>query len=117
MADDYYLLASRLKSRVTFLKLQKSRQPNGTFKEEGWEDFKTTWAEVVTIGGEEGRRLAAAQSSEVRYRLIVRYRKDIDESMRIRTEDGRILAIGAIRDPNGRRVMQEIHATYRQGSA
>ena len=111
--SDYYLLASRLQSRVTFIKREKSRQADGSFKEE-WVDHKKTFAEVITIGGEEGR-LAAAQSSEVRYRLVIRNRKDIDESMRIRTADGRILAIGAIRDPDGRGVMQEIHATYKQG--
>jgi SPP1 family predicted phage head-tail adaptor len=112
---EYYLLASRLKSRVTFLRMVKTRQTNGTFKD-AWVDHKTIFAEVVTIGGEEGR-LAAAQSSEVRYRLTIRYRMDIDESMRIRLHDGRILAIGAIRDPDGNHVMQEIHATYKQGGA
>jgi SPP1 family predicted phage head-tail adaptor len=113
--DGQYLLASRLKSRITLLKLEKVRQTNASFAET-WVDYKSAWAEVVTIGGEEGR-LAAAQSSEVRYRLVIRHRKDIDESMRIRIADGRILAIGAIRDPDGRGVMQEIHATYKQGGA
>jgi SPP1 family predicted phage head-tail adaptor len=112
---DYYFLGSKLNSRITFLKKVKTRQPNGSFLEE-WANYKSTWAEVITIGGEEGR-LAAAQSSEVRYRILIRYRQDIDESMRIRTSDGRELAIGAIRDADGRRVALEINATYKQGSA
>ncbi|MDR1658889.1 MAG: phage head closure protein [Desulfovibrio sp.] len=110
---DYYFLASRLNSRATFFKKEKTRKPDGTFNET-WVEYKTTFAEVVTIGGEEGR-LAAAQSSEVRYRIRIRYRKDIDASMKIRVADGRELAIGAIRDPDGRRVMLEIHATWKQG--
>jgi SPP1 family predicted phage head-tail adaptor len=113
--SDYYFLSSRLSSRVTFLKAVKVRQPNASFQET-WKDHKTTFAEVITIGGEEGR-LAAAQSSEVRYRIRIRFRTDIDESMKIRTRDGRILSIGAIRDRDGRGVEQEIHAIWKQGGA
>jgi SPP1 family predicted phage head-tail adaptor len=113
--SELYLLASRLKSRITFLKQTKTRQPNASFLS-SWENYKSTWAEVVTIGGEEGR-LAAAQSSEVRYRVRIRYRRDIDESMKIRVADGRELAIGAIRDPDGGKVVLEIHATWKQGGA
>jgi SPP1 family predicted phage head-tail adaptor len=113
--SEYYFLSSKLDSRITFLRQVKARMPNGSFDVQ-WEDYKTVFANVITIGGEEGR-MAAAQSSEVRYRINIRYRKDIDESMRIRTRDGRILAIGAIRDKNGRGVELEIHATYKQGGA
>ncbi|MDR1489930.1 MAG: phage head closure protein [Desulfovibrio sp.] len=115
MATEQEFWASRLNSRITFLKNVRVRQPNGSFLDD-WQEYKTTFAEVVTIGGEEGR-LAAAQSSEVRYRIRIRFRPDIDESMKIRTDDGRVIAVNAIRDPDGRRTALEIHATWKQGGA
>jgi SPP1 family predicted phage head-tail adaptor len=110
---DYYFLGSRLNQRALFRKPVSERQSNGSMKTT-WRDHKTLFAEIITIGGEEGRE-ALAQSSEVRYRLIVRYRKDIDESMKIIAPDGRELAVRSIRDPDGRRVMLEINAIYKQG--
>lgn len=112
--SDYYFLASRLKSRVTFRKKEKVRQPDGSL-EEVWADYRSTWAEVITIGGEEGRT-AAANSSSVRFRITLRHRTDIDESMVVFVPaQKRDIEILSIRDPDGRGVFQEINGVWKQG--
>ena len=115
MADQYFL-ASRLTSRITFQKMVSSgRNPDGSPKNPEWVDGKTTWAEVITIGGEEGRR-ASADSGETRYRIIFRgYHKDIDASMRIKLCNGDTVHISSPpRDPDGRGVYIQINGTDRE---
>ena len=105
---------SRMRTRVEFWIKEKIRQHNGTFKDE-WRTKGTVWAEVISIGGEEGR-LAAAQSSSVKYRLTMRYRQDIDPSMMVKNlDEGRFMAIRAIRDPDGRKNIVELSCEWKQG--
>ena len=113
---DQYLLASRLSSRITFQKKTSGgRNPDGSLKAQGWEDVFSTWAEVITIGGEEGRR-ASADSGETRYRITMRFRRDVDASMRIKLSTGQTVGMNSLpRDPDGRRVMVEINGLEQQG--
>ncbi|MDL2315648.1 phage head closure protein [Desulfovibrio sp. OttesenSCG-928-A18] len=114
---DQYLLASRLTSRITFQKkVSGGRNPDGSPKGEEWVDHKSTWAEVITIGGEEGRR-ALADSAETRYRVTFRgYHKDIEPSMRVKLGGGKTVAITSLpRDPDGRGVLLELNLIERQG--
>lgn len=108
------MLLSRMRNRVEFWKKDKVRQPNGSLSDV-WMPKFVTWAEVISIGGEEGR-LAAAQSSSVKYRLTLRYRRDIDPSMMIKNlDEGRFMAVKAIRDPDGKRNIVEITCEWKQG--
>ncbi len=108
------MLLSRMRNRVEFWKKEKVRQPNGSLSDV-WTPKFVSWAEVVSIGGEEGR-LAAAQSSSVTYRLTMRYRRDIDPPMMAKNLDGgRFMAIQAIRDPDGHRNLVELTCQWKQG--
>jgi SPP1 family predicted phage head-tail adaptor len=115
---DQYFLATRLNSRITFQKKTSGgRNPDGSPKNPEWTDYKSTWAEVITIGGEEGRR-AAADSGETRYRITFRsYHRDIDPSMRIKLQrGGNIVGIASLpRDPDGRGVHLQVNGIERQG--
>lgn len=114
--SDHYLLASRLKTRIMFQKKERTRLFDGTF-DELWLDALTrkTWAEVLTIGGEEGR-VAASESQQVRYRITLRRRHDIDPAMRIILPSGAPVEILSIRDPDGRGVYLEINGLEKQGA-
>lgn len=108
------MLLSRLRNRVEFWKQEKIRQPSGSL-ETVWSRQFDAWAEVISIGGEEGR-LAAANSSSVRYRLTMRYRRDLDPSMIVKNlDDGRFLPVKAIRDPDGRKNIVELTCEWKQG--
>ena len=91
------------------------RNPDYSPKNAEWVDYTSTWAEVISIGGEEGR-IAAADSMTVRYRITLRYRDDLAPSMRIRLQNGTLLEINSIRDPENRGVMLEITAVEKQGA-
>lgn len=114
---DYYFLGSRLTSRIAFLKkVFAGRNSDGSLKPEGWEVVKETWAEVAAIGGEESRR-AAADSGETQYVITFRgYHSDITPDMRIRLQNGKVIAIRSLpRDPDGRNVYLQLDGFERQG--
>ena len=116
MSNNDYLLSSRLASRITFQKLESDgRNPDYSPKAPEWKDVAKAWAEVLTIGGEEGR-VAAADSMQVKYRITIRRRRDIDPSMRILLPSGVTAHIKSIRDPDGRGVYLEINALEIQGA-
>lgn len=58
-----------------------------------WVDFKRVWSRMITLKGKE-YIAAAATKSENTVRFVVRYTKDIDESMRILYK-GRVFEIVA----------------------
>lgn len=109
------MLSSRMTERVTFIKSEKDRQPNGSLKDE-WVDVLSTWAEIYPIGGEEGR-MAAAQSSTVKYVVSVRayHLGKILPEMRIKSKFG-MLEIRSIlpRLNDGSRL--DINAEWKQGA-
>lgn len=117
MADQYFL-ASRLNSRITFQeKTSGGRNPDGSPKGEEWADIKSTWAEVIAIGSEEGRQ-AAADSGETRYRITFRgYHKDVTAAMRVKLRGGDIVYVASLpRDPDGRGVYLQINGTDKEGN-
>lgn len=111
-----HFLASRLNRPILFLTpVDSGTAPDGSPIDPRWEPYAEDWAEVLSIGGEEGR-LAAADSMQVRYRITVRYRDDIDPSMRIGLYGGKALEIKSMRDPDDRGIMLEINALEQQGA-
>jgi SPP1 family predicted phage head-tail adaptor len=108
------MLLSRLNNRVSFWQKEKGRNPDGSVSEK-WKEKFSAWAEVISIGGEEGR-LAAADSSSIKYRLTMRYRRDLDPSMMVKIlDEGRFLAVQVIRDPDGRKNIVELACSWKQG--
>ena len=105
---------SRFRNRVSFWKKEGTRTPIGSIEYTWVEKFKA-WAEIVSIGGEEGR-LAAASSSSIKFRLTMRYRRDLDPSMMVKNlDENRFMPIQVIRDPDGRKNIVEISCEWKQG--
>lgn len=104
---------SRMRNRVSFWKKESGRNPDGSIRERWVEKFPA-WAEVISIGGEEGR-MAAADSSSIKYRLTMRYRRDLDPSMMVKLlDEGRFLTVQVIRDPDGRKNIVELACQWKQ---
>ena len=110
------MLLSRLNTRVSFWKKEAGgRNPDYSPKEPTWEEKFSAWAEVISIGGEEGR-LAASDSSSIKYRLVMRHRRDLDPSMMVKLlDENRFLSVQVIRDPDGRKNIVELACQWRQG--
>lgn len=70
----------RLKNRIT---IQKKVETEGPFKDlNKFEDYKTIWSEAKFL---KGRNFYAARAANIKtdVEFIIRYREDIDETMRI----------------------------------
>jgi SPP1 family predicted phage head-tail adaptor len=81
-----------------------------------WADFAQVWAEAQPLRGQELIAAQQAQSS-ITTRFRIRYRADLDETMRV-TWDGRTYGIAAPPiDVDGRRKVLELMCTAdaRQG--
>ncbi|WP_373181214.1 phage head closure protein [Clostridium butyricum] len=74
-----------LKHRVTFQRFTTVANDNG-FEEEAWVDFKIVWAAISNLHGREYFEAAAVQAEKT-VKFIIRFIKDIDESMRIKFRD------------------------------
>ena len=108
------MLLSRMRNRVSFWKKETGRKPDGSVSTV-WKEKFFAWAEVISIGGEEGR-LAAADSSTIKYRLTMRYRRDLDPGMMVKLlNEGRFLSVQVIRDPDGQKNIVELSCQWRQG--
>lgn len=73
---------ANLKHRITFL------QPPGGTDDDGfpvteWTIFKNVWAEIKTLKGKEFYQAASDQVQDLK-QIGIRYRSDVDESMRIK---------------------------------
>ncbi len=71
----------------SFITIQKKAEPDGPFQPiDEFEDYVSIWAESRWL---RGRNLYAARAANVRTDLefIIRYRTDIDETMRIKLGD------------------------------
>lgn len=86
------LAAGKLRHRVTIQKQVQSRTPEGDVKI-AWVNHAEVWAEVAPVSV---REFIAGQSqqSQVTARIVVRYRDDLDATMRI-------LHRGRIYNPQG----------------
>jgi len=98
--------AGELRHRATFL-IRKVTVQSGISKE-SWETAFTCWANVAPLSGREFFQ-AAAVNRETEIRFTIRYRKDVDSSMRLRF-GGVDYNITAITDPQMRHAMLELLA-------
>lgn len=109
-------LSSRLRHRLTLQQEQRSLDDIGGYVR-SWQDVANIWAEiipVVSISNTErssGREQVAAGKimSELSHRIIIRYRDDIDTSMRLVYEN-RHFNIRSIVNVNERKEWIEIMA-------
>lgn len=72
-----------LKHRITFLIPPPDTDSDGFPIENGkWTEYKTVWAEIKTLKGKSFYEAAADQLQDTK-QIGIRYRSDVDESMRI----------------------------------
>ena len=98
--------AGELRHRITFL-IKKVTMSGGIAKET-WVPAFTCWAAVEPLRGREYYQ-AAAVNRETEVRFTIRYRKDVNDTMRLRFQDVDF-AITAISDPFMRHIKLEILA-------
>ncbi len=74
--------AGELCHRITIQKLTSGRDEDGYPLPEQWTDYVQLWAKVTHLSGKD---LIAAQASQSKViaRLKIRYREDIDTTMRV----------------------------------
>lgn len=67
-----------------------------------WTDVVRVWGDVQTTTG---RELQAAKQTvpTLTHQVVIRYRSDLTAAMRVVTDDGHVLDIAALQDPDGRR--------------
>lgn len=108
-------ISTELKSRVSLWKNEPTRAEDG-LSESNWVKKFSTWAGILTIGGEEGR-LAASTSSLVKYRINMRRHneKRMTPDMRLQWGD-KMLEIRSIRVPVGHEPYIEVNAEHKQGA-
>lgn len=73
-----------MRERITIQQYIKEDNP---FGQGSWQDYKTIWAKKEWVKGEEFWS-AQANNSGMTVKYVVRFRKDIDSSMRIKDRDG-----------------------------
>jgi SPP1 family predicted phage head-tail adaptor len=94
--------AGELNRRIIIQSSPANRTSNG-YKSGGWTDKATVWAALKVTGSRE-HFYAQKTFGEITAVIIIRYRTDIDHTMRISC-GGRIFEIvGTPYDPDGRRV-------------
>ncbi|MEK4091723.1 phage head closure protein [Viridibacillus sp. FSL H8-0110] len=76
--------AGELKHRITFLN-PPGKDEDG-FPIIDWTDYVTVWAAIKTLKGKAFYEAAADQLQDVK-QIGIRYRKDVDDNMRIRHKD------------------------------
>jgi SPP1 family predicted phage head-tail adaptor len=88
--------AGKLRRQVTIQAEKRTADGYGGYTKT-WEDVCTVWASIEPLSGSE--LFAAMQSeSEIRYKIKIRYRNDIQPFMRVATHDGRVFEIVAVID-------------------
>ena len=90
--------ASQLRHKITLQARQETRSPYGEVSIE-WADIASVWAHVAP---QSGRDYFAAQQvqSEVSTRVTIRYRDDVDATMRV-THRGKTYGIEAVLPDDG----------------
>ena len=74
--------AGKLRHRVELQEQKIAQDPNTGEMLSTWVTIARPWAEIVPMSGREFLA-AAAEQSEVRGRIVIRYREDVDASMRV----------------------------------
>lgn len=74
--------AGPLRHKVQLQAQQVTQDPQTGEMETTWTNVAEPWAQIVPTSGREFLA-AAAEQSEVRGRIVIRYRGDVDASMRV----------------------------------
>ena len=74
--------SGNLRHKVQLQAKQVSQDPNTGEMVTTWVTIAQPWAEIVPMSGSEFMA-AAAEQSEVRGRIVIRYRDDVGASMRV----------------------------------
>jgi SPP1 family predicted phage head-tail adaptor len=91
--------AGDLRRRVTIQKRQSTQDGDGQ-RSETWTAVATVPAKIEPLGGRE-LLLAKAMGAESTHQVTMRYRADLDATMRI-VYQGRIFNINNLNDPDAR---------------
>jgi len=93
--------AGKLRHRVT---IQQKSVTQNSYGEEivTWAELATVWASVEDLSGREFYEARQVPAAEVTTRVRIRYRSDVEPTMRI-VHGGRTLEIVFVLDPEGRR--------------
>lgn len=100
-------LAARLRHRVTIQQPQETADGLGGVSI-SWQDVAEVWAQIVPLNGGESM-FAFQQQAQVSHRITIRYRADVDASMRIVFE-GRAFNIRSVVNVQEAKVMLELLA-------
>lgn len=74
--------AGQLRHRVTLQRNAVTQDPDTGEMVSGWQDVAQVWAAILPSSGREFIAAAAAQS-EVQGKIVIRFRGDVDASMRV----------------------------------
>lgn len=74
-----------LRNRITLQKYIETTDEEG-FSTQEWQDVATVWASVENLYGREYWQAATVQAENT-VKFIIRYRKEIDNAMRINFQD------------------------------
>ena len=74
--------SGKLRHKVQLQEQQIAQDPNTGEMLTTWATIACPWAEIVPMSGREFLA-ASAEQSEVRGRIVIRYRDDVDASMRV----------------------------------
>lgn len=77
-----FVKVGELNKRITIQKFGIVKDADG-FETEQWIDAKSTWAKVENLYGKEYYAAAAVQQEKT-VKFVIRYMKDLDESLRIK---------------------------------
>jgi len=67
-----------------------------------WQDFVTVWAKVEDLSGREYFAAQERESAEVKTRVTIRYRTDVQPNMRV-VSGSRTFEIVSVIEPDGRK--------------
>ena len=112
MKTQFSLDSQRMNDRVTFQRPVVVRSTTGS-ETTTWADHVTVWATVKDVSGDQ-RFLADETRNSVETKILVKYRQDITERMRVLYR-GRVMDILAIVEPSAR--MDYLDIRCRRGLA
>ena len=90
--------AGKLRHRVELQEQQIAQDPNTGEMLSTWVTIACPWAEIVPLSAREFIA-ASAEQSEVRARIVIRYRQDVNASMRIVYRGLAYNILGVLADP------------------
>lgn len=74
--------SGKLRHRVALQALTVTQDPGTGEMLSSWQTIATPWADIVPMSGREFQA-ASAEQSEVRGRIVIRYRDGVDATMRV----------------------------------